>query len=215
MSRSELWFVFDPLCGWCYAAHPTLAALEADGLPLRFLPSGLFGGANARPMTASFRDHAWGHDQQIQRLTGQPFSQSYYQQVLCDFTRPLDSAAATLAFQVLHRVAPLRGVELLHRIQALRYVDGCDITRLETLAVLAPDFGLTEAGFLAACAPDGAEAAELEVLTAAVRQLMERLHLHGVPNLIQHSPVGNRVAPSNLLYRGGPELASWLRAAAA
>lgn len=215
MSRSELWFVFDPLCGWCYAAHPTLAALEAEGLGLRFLPSGLFAGANARPMTASFRDHAWGHDQQIRRLTGQVFSEQYYHQVLSDFSRPLDSAAATLAFQVLHRAAPTRGVELLHRIQALRYVDGSDITRLDTLAALAPAFGLGQADFLAACAPGGAEAAELEVLTVAVRQLMERLHLQGVPNLIQHSPLGNRVVPSGLLYRGGAELAGWLRAQAA
>jgi putative protein-disulfide isomerase len=49
----ELWFIFDPLCGWCYAAHPALHALQTElGWAMRFLPAGLFAGEGARPLNA-------------------------------------------------------------------------------------------------------------------------------------------------------------------
>jgi putative protein-disulfide isomerase len=45
--------VFDPLCGWCYGAGRTLAALTGTpGLELRLRPSGLFSGDGAHPIAA-------------------------------------------------------------------------------------------------------------------------------------------------------------------
>ncbi|WP_353611301.1 hypothetical protein [Paracidovorax avenae] len=68
-----LHYLFDPLCGWCYGAGGTVAELAAlPGVALRLLPSGLFSGEGARPMSADFADYAWSNDQRIERLTGQP-----------------------------------------------------------------------------------------------------------------------------------------------
>jgi putative protein-disulfide isomerase len=213
MNSTELWFVFDPLCGWCYAAHPALASLQAGcEIPLRFFPSGIFAGANGRPMTAEFRDYAWDHDQHIQQLTGQAFTDVYYRQVLSDFSRPLDSAAATLAFQVLYQQAPERGVELLHRIQALRYVHGQDITSPEVLAGLAAEFGMARADFLAAFAPGSTAVTELQAVLGTTQGLMQQLRLRGVPDLILHGLQGNVLVPTALLYRDGAELAAWIKA---
>ena len=208
---AELLFVFDPLCGWCYAAHPTLAALQAaTSLPLRMLPSGIFAGANGRPMTPNFRDHAWSHDQHIQEMTGQPFTEVYYRQVLNDFSRPLDSAAATLAFAVLVGARPEAGVEILHRIQRLRYVDGLDITRPEVLAALAPEFGVSPADFLLAFEPGSAVAQALALQVRDTQLLMQRLQLNGVPDLIVRHAGGDMVVPTGLLYRDGKALSAMI-----
>ena len=44
-------YLFDPLCGWCYAAAPVLARLQATpGVQVVLAPTGLFAGAGARPM---------------------------------------------------------------------------------------------------------------------------------------------------------------------
>ena len=68
-------YLFDPLCGWCYAAAPVLARLQATpGVQVVLAPTGLFAGAGARPMDAQFAAYAWSNDQRIAQLTGQPFS---------------------------------------------------------------------------------------------------------------------------------------------
>lgn len=215
-SAPELWFVFDPLCGWCYAAHPVLRTLQAElGWAMRFLPAGLFAGEGARPLNATFRDYAWGHDQRIQQLTGQVFSEIYYRQVLSDFSKPLDSGSATLAFYLLSRSSPGREVELLHRIQTLRYVDGQDVTSPDILATLAPEFGMDMSRFLAAFAADSAERADAHADIAATRHLMQRLNLRGVPDLLLHQNGRLDVLPSNALYSNGQELVKALRQASA
>lgn len=76
-------YLFDPLCGWCYAAAPALKFLQAqEGVEVVLAPSGLFAGAGARPMDAQFAAYAWSNDQRIQQLTGQPFTQAYRDQIL-------------------------------------------------------------------------------------------------------------------------------------
>jgi protein-disulfide isomerase-like protein with CxxC motif len=41
--NKTLRYLFDPLCGWCYGATPTLSALlEEPGITVKLLPTGLF-----------------------------------------------------------------------------------------------------------------------------------------------------------------------------
>ncbi|WP_018913189.1 hypothetical protein [Thiomonas sp. FB-6] len=40
--RKTLYYVFDPLCGWCYGASGTVSAAASADIDLRLLPSGLF-----------------------------------------------------------------------------------------------------------------------------------------------------------------------------
>lgn len=48
-------YLFDPLCGWCYAAAPALKFLQGqEGVAVVLAPTGLFAGAGARPMDAQF-----------------------------------------------------------------------------------------------------------------------------------------------------------------
>jgi putative protein-disulfide isomerase len=211
-TAAQLLFLFDPLCGWCYAAHPALVTLAADTrLPLRLLPSGMFAGPGGRPMTAAFRDYAWQHDQHIQQMTGQPFTETYYRQVLSDFSRPLDSAVATLAFHVLAAVRPDAGVDILHDIQRLRYVEGRDITLPETLADIALRFDVSPADFMLAFDPGSAASVAVAQTVADAQALMQTLSLRGVPDLILRRPAGDVVVPTPMLYRDGAALAAWIR----
>jgi putative protein-disulfide isomerase len=50
-------YLFDPLCGWCYAAAPALQYLQGvDAVQVSLAPTGLFAGAGARPMDAPERE---------------------------------------------------------------------------------------------------------------------------------------------------------------
>ena len=57
-----LHYIFDPLCGWCYAAAPALKFLQAqEGVEVVLAPTGLFAGAGAWPMDAQFAAYAWAY----------------------------------------------------------------------------------------------------------------------------------------------------------
>jgi putative protein-disulfide isomerase len=144
-THSEITYLFDPLCGWCYGAMPKLAALAgAPNLVLKFAPTGLFSGAGARPMDANFAVYAWANDQRIAGLTGQTFSLAYREKVLGAHGAIFDSGPATLALTAVAIEAPEREYQALQAIQVSRYVDGCDVTSLAVLADIVTGLGLPD-----------------------------------------------------------------------
>ena len=91
-------YLFDPLCGWCYGASPTVQSIgNRDDIRLELAPTGLFSGSGARAMDASFAAYAWSNDERIERLTGQRFTEAYRAKVLNKPGSRFDSTAATLA----------------------------------------------------------------------------------------------------------------------
>ena len=53
MPNVTVTYLFDPLCGWCYAAAPALKFLQAqEGVEVVLAPTGLFAGAGAVCATA-------------------------------------------------------------------------------------------------------------------------------------------------------------------
>src|SRR5256885_10329512 len=80
---AHITYLFDPLCGWCYGASPTLEGLAArPDFIIKLAPTGLFAGEGARPMDDGFAAYAWANDQRIARLTSQTFSEDYRRKVL-------------------------------------------------------------------------------------------------------------------------------------
>ena len=48
---TQITYLFDPLCGWCYGASATLKSLaEQPGLVVKLLPTGLFSRPDAPRM---------------------------------------------------------------------------------------------------------------------------------------------------------------------
>ncbi len=141
-----VYYVFDPLCGWCYAASKTVAALDASrDVELRMLPNGLFLGSGARPMDDAMATHAWTNDQRIERLTGQHFSERYRDDVLGDRREMFDSGPATLALTAVSMTEPKREAEALAAIQRARYIDGRQTTWPEILAEVLSSLNLLDA----------------------------------------------------------------------
>jgi len=174
-------YLFDPLCGWCYGASPMVEKLAAEpDFTVTLVPTGLFSGTGARPMDAAFAAYAWANDQRIERMTGQPFSNEYRQNVLGADSRRFDSAPATLALTAVHVSEPEREFEALKAIQHARYVNGVDITDASVLAAVLRELGLEDAA--RRISAPGAELldANRERVDSA-RQTMGRFGLQGSP----------------------------------
>lgn len=143
---TALTYLFDPPCGWCYGAAPTLEKLAATpGIALKLAPTGLFSGKGARPMNAEFAAYAWSNDQRIAHLSGQSFSEAYRRNCLLASEVRFDSGPATLALTAVVLSVPAREGEALKAIQNARYVDGRDVTKFPVLSEILRGLGLNEA----------------------------------------------------------------------
>jgi len=210
-SPSHVSYLFDPLCGWCYGASPMLEKLAAEpDFAVTLVPTGLFSYAGARPMDAVFAAYAWANDQRIERLTGQPFSNEYRQNVLGAHGGRFDSAPATLALTAVHVGEPEREFEALKAIQHARYVNGVDITDTSVLAAVLRELGLEDAA--RRISAPGAELLDANRKRVdSARETMLRFGLQGVPSLIVGQDEVERVVSGNALFGGWDELLFNLR----
>jgi putative protein-disulfide isomerase len=199
VSNSDVTYLFDPLCGWCYGATPMLDRLSASGVRVELLPTGLFSGSGARPMDEGFAAHAWANDQRIERLTGQAFTQAYQRNVLGIRGTLLDSHAATLGISAAGLEDSSRRLTALKAIQRARYVNGRDIVTVEGVAAVLADAGMADAAVMLRQPSETLLAAYRE-LVGLGRALFQRLHANGVPSLAIVRNDAPRLIGSNALF---------------
>ena len=209
----KLQYFFDPLCGWCYASAPALDALVKQfPTALELMPTGLFSGAGARPMSEEWAAHAWRNDQRIAQMTGQHFSQAYHDQVLNGVGVRFDSGYANRALTAMRQIDPSLESRLLHALQLARYVDGRDTAKPDVVAdVAAAVAAMAELSFdkgLFADRLTGDATLEQATVqrTANSQALMHRRGVSGVPLLWVSTGAIERALHGSLLYQGGGTL---------
>ena len=186
---STLHYVFDPLCGWCYAAAPLIsAAREVPGLQLRFHSGGMLTGANRRMITPQWRDYVMPHDRRIAELTGQPFGEAYFEGLLRDTTAVMDSAPPTTAILAAEELAG-RGLDMLHRLQRAHYAEGRRIADRAVLLALAGELGMDAATFTAAFERLAGDATEQHFRDS--RACLTRAGGQGFPTLVLEQADGS------------------------
>ena len=210
-----LYFLFDPLCGWCYGVTPAVSELQKiPALTTELLPTGLFSGEGARPMDDGFATFAWSNDQRIERLTGQRFTERYRQRVLGDRQQLFDSGPATVALTAVSLTAPAKELEALKAVQRARYVDGTDVTSLEALVGLLEALDLKDAAARLAH-PDADLLGATRARVGRAAALIQEFGARGVPTLIVESGAKRRVLDHAAAYTNPYALISQLEAASA
>ncbi len=195
-------YLFDPMCGWCYGASPTLEALkERGGYRVDLVPTGLFADEGAFAMNDAFAAHAWDADQRIARLSGQPFSEAYRRNVLGNRKARVDSGPATLALTAVRLTAPEREFEALAAIQRSRYVDGRDNGDPAVIANVLEALTLKDAA-LRFSAPDAILLSANRTRIESGRAAMHQCGARGVPALIAAQGQNRRLVGANTLFGG-------------
>jgi len=211
--KTTIHYLFDPLCGWCYGATPTLSGMvDVTDVTIELLPTGLFSGEGARSMDEDFAAYAWSNDQRIARLTGQSFSVNYRTLVLGDHQQLFDSGPATVALTAVSLTAPTQELQALKAIQHARFVDGQDITKLHTLVSTLKARGLEDAALML-------ESPNVDLLNAnrlrinRAKDLMQEFSARGVPTFIASSETKRWMLHTNEIYSNPNALISQLKAA--
>lgn len=190
----KLYYLFDPLCGWCYGAKPALETV-ASQYPVELVPTGLFF-RSGRVMDADFAQYAWGNDQRIQRLTGQAFSTAYRENVLQGGGQ-FDSQNSLLALTAVREMAPEQEITVLSALQTARYVDGRDNADLNVIADVLQSQGL---GDVVSKLYNPATEQTLLARINFGQQLAQRLGVSGVPQLVLERDGRFELVPSHLLF---------------
>ncbi|WP_263263985.1 DsbA family protein [Pseudomonas sp. RIT-PI-S] len=196
MTDSILHYVHDPLCGWCYAAAPLVAAAQAAGLSIVLHGGGLW--QPAVQLDLRQREHIRENDERIAALTGVPFGAPYLNGLLGDSPMVLWSPPAHAAILAASSLKDGAGLAMLHAIQRAHYVEGRPVISETVLTALAEGLGLDKAAFLHAVA-----LAPVDEHIQATRRLMRTLGLRGFPGFIleQHGSLGT---VEHALFYGQP-----------
>jgi len=209
----KLQYFLDPLCGWCYASAPALAALATQfSAALELMPTGLFSGTGARPMSEAWVGHAWRNDQRIAQLTGQSFSQAYHDQVLRGAGVHFDSGPATRALTAVRQITPALEPRVLHALQLARYVGGRDTAKPDVVADVAAavaasaELPFDRAQFADRLIHDATLEQATAQRTAYSQALMHERGVTGVPLLWVSSGTMEQALHGSPLYQGGGSL---------
>lgn len=180
---ATLHYIFDPLCGWCYAAAPLVdAARGLPGLKVEFHGGGMMTGANRRAITPQWREYVIPHDRRIAEMTGQPFGERYYEGLLRDTGATMDSEPPTTAILAAESLRSGGGLDMIHRLQRAHYVEGRRIADVEVLKAIAAELGFDAEAFTSAFERQSGEATSRHI--AESRQFLQRAGGQGFPTFV-------------------------------
>lgn len=204
----RLTYLFDPLCGWCYASAPAITGLSRDWKgEIRFAPTGLFAGEGARPLDLQWADYAWTNDQRIGRMTGQTFTEAYLRDVLHAPAARFDSTIMNRALTAAAEEDSAKEAPLLARLQHARYVEGRDTARADVVAAVLGDPCMESR-----LVEDDVLASRTQARLTEAQKTMARFGLRGVPQLLIEIGEAWRAVESPMLYQGSDHLMKHLHA---
>lgn len=193
-------YLFDPLCGWCYASSKGIATL-AKTYAIDAYATGLFSNTG-RVIDTHFANHAWTNDMRIHQMTGLPFGENYHQLLLKG--GEFNSFALTIACALLKQHKPQEFFTTLSSLQKMRYADGLDTS----------DVNVVKNGLIALGHADIADKLNddksIKLANAWMtqgQQLAYQFNIHGVPSLIAKTETGYVNISSQFLYQDTENIA--------
>jgi putative protein-disulfide isomerase len=181
-SAATLHYIFDPFCGWCYAAAPLIeAARTVPNLAVSLHAGGMMAGAARRRVDAQWREFVLPHDHRIAQLSGQPFGAAYFDGLLRDTSAVLDSEPPIRAILAAEELAG-RGFDLAHALQKAHYVRGLRIADTAVLQQVAAEIGLDASAFAQVLSHVSHERFDAHVTHS--RNLLAKVGGRGFPTIV-------------------------------
>jgi len=147
--KITLHYIYDPLCGWCYAAEPllerVLAAPLREQIAFEMHAGGLF---QRMTLPQSKRAMIAQADARIASMTGQVFGQPYLNGLLARDDTVYDSLPPIAAILAAGAISAGSEAAMLRAIQYAHYREGRAIVQEDVLADLAQSLQIDRALFI-------------------------------------------------------------------
>ncbi len=177
-SDSELIYVGDPMCSWCWGFAPVLDSLRdqfATRAAFRVVLGGLRPGSMAETMTASVKAMIRSHWESVKETTGQPFDFSFFAR---DNFR-YDTEPAARAVVAVRTIAPELEFDFFKALQEAFYAKNIDITLQENYNPLLSALGIDRPTFHSQF-----QAAEMRRMTYRDFARGHQMGIRGFPSLL-------------------------------
>jgi putative protein-disulfide isomerase len=149
MDVTELVYVGDPMCSWCWGFAPVLQRIVATHrLRLHMVVGGLRPGAAAQPLTERLRAYLLHHWDNVAAASGQPFDRDALAARSSQWRYDTEPAAA--AFVTMRRRRPEAELRFFTRLQRAFYAEGADLTDPGAYPPLLAEFPVDPDEFIAA-----------------------------------------------------------------
>jgi len=171
---SEVIFVADPMCSWCYGFNPEFQKLreELKGVPLNMIMGGLRDGDM---FDAAKRKNHLGYWQAVHEATGLPFDDTALSKEGFNYTTEL----ACRAIITVRTIDKTKEYAVYSALQHAFYAEGKDITQEDVITDIVTSIGIDSVLFL--------EGFRSEVMKKATLNDKQKARTYGVssfPTLI-------------------------------
>lgn len=146
---TRMFYVHDPLCGWCYAMQPALRALHETHpeLPIETFNIGLWVAGACRPIVQGFREHLRAGVPRVEALSSVRFGPEFRRGVIDNDHYVYESGTAALALQCIKRLAPDKPLDFIHDCQEAFFVEGQSANDVTTFIRIAAGYGISAVAF--------------------------------------------------------------------
>ena len=197
MTTPSLHYVYDPLCGWCYAAEPLVQAAANAGVQIALHGGGLWN--PAVHASDAKRRNMRDNDDRIGKLTGQVFGEAYLDGLLVNPESIWWSHPTIAAVLAAEAVTASKGLAMIAAIQRAHYVEGLPVVDETILTGAASLIGLDTGRFMNAL-----RAAPVDAHIQKTRRLMLNHGLEGFPSFLIERKGKIEHLPHEVCY-GRPE----------
>jgi putative protein-disulfide isomerase len=179
--KPKLYYVYDPLCGWCYGFSPVMVDIEkkyAGKLDIEVISGGMIRGSRVGPIgkVAPFIKDAY---KTVEQHCGVKFGNGFLKGVLEPGTMIFSSEMPCRALVCVKQINPELAVTFAHDLQKGIYYDGIDTGDLNAYAPLLAKHKILVSRFNELMQND-----ETLKATKAEYALAETLGVTGFPTLI-------------------------------
>jgi putative protein-disulfide isomerase len=148
MIKDTIYYVYDPLCSWCYGFSPVIKKLKPtykDQFDFQVISGGMQSGERKQPVSA-IRDYLKGAYKDVTQRTGVEFGDKFME-VLEDGERILDSIPPSTALSIVKDLKPKEVLSFAATIQEAIYFDGFNWNIVEAYFPYLETYGIDQEEF--------------------------------------------------------------------
>jgi len=149
-NKPQLVYVFDPMCGWCYAFGNVMEQFQQkhkNEFDFSVVTGGMVVGENQKPLS-HMRDYIKGAIPRLEKMTGAKFGEKYLNEVLEQGTYISSSEKPSFAFVTFKKFQPENSIAFAHTIQKVFFVEGKSLNDDEIYKMLAQQYKLDASSFV-------------------------------------------------------------------
>jgi putative protein-disulfide isomerase len=149
VAKDTIIYVFDPLCGFCYAFEPEMKQLEAqykDKFVFEIISGGMLLGENEGAIGKVAPHIARGY-KELEKMSSARFGDKFLNVVMKEGTYRMSSEIPSIALEVFKSMKPEQAIAFANDVQMMLYYDGISLNEPQNYAPLATKYGLDAADF--------------------------------------------------------------------